>query len=399
MVDLVEIQKLQFTNLPLAEKQLLEHLVATGFKDIQSVKIVPKPQSLNSISGFVKSESGEELFFKTHTEEQERLVEYYNSELLESVGYPVIKAKLAQQKPGSQFALYKKIELPTLFDQVHAEEVKGEYEPALLRAQSKLDKETFEIFNNTLMPLSEEDNTKQPIHQLFAHRLSTQGRISSFYSEGKIADFEIKELFSKRWQINGNVLPISISDAISRAREVLAPKAIKASVVGHGDAHNGNIFYKKGTEDLFYFDPAFCGRHSLSLDLVKPLFHNIFGRWMYLPKIVDGEFELSIKSTSSHICVEHNFKPSKLRKDFLNSKIEYLLAPLSDKLDRRLLQFGMFCCPLLTVNLTRTEPGRLESAYSDKIRILGLILAIQCANDRQPNDDIGSMLSSIYNYG
>ena len=74
---------------------------------------------------------------------------------------------------------------------------------------------------------------------------------------------------------------------IARAKFLLEPAQSGPAVVGHGDAHNGNLFLREA--GMVYFDPAFAGRHDPLLDLVKPLYHNVHAMWMYFPDVLVEE--------------------------------------------------------------------------------------------------------------
>ncbi len=56
-----------------------------------------------------------------------------------------------------------------------------------------------------------------------------------------------------------------------------------------------------------YFDPAFAGRHSVLLDIVKPFFHNVFATWMYFPNEVARDLQLSVELRDGCVFVEHNY--------------------------------------------------------------------------------------------
>src|SRR4051794_41105384 len=116
MLLLTEIQKKQFSDKTGAEIDLLHFLKEHEDRSIEKVELQPKPESLNSLNGFVTYETGDRYFFKTHTEENEKVCEYYNAEELAKSGYPVITSKQITQKVGKQIVLYQIISYPTLFD-------------------------------------------------------------------------------------------------------------------------------------------------------------------------------------------------------------------------------------------------------------------------------------------
>ena len=87
--------------------------------------------------------------------------------------------------------------------------------------------------------------------------------------------------------------------AIERAKIVLDPARAASTVIGHGDAHFGNVFLEEQTH-YRYFDPAFAGRHAPILDIVKPFFHNVFAMWMYFPQEIERDLHISVSCACCH---------------------------------------------------------------------------------------------------
>jgi hypothetical protein len=400
-MQLIDIQKLQFSNKDAAEAQLLEFLKANEDPSISYVELRPKPESLNSLNGFISYSDGERLFFKTHVEENEQLSEYYNATMLAKAGYPVVSAKQISHRPGKQIVLYEILSYPTLFDLLKEEEdaqlsgaVESDRARALLAAQARLESTVYSIYRDTLQKRGD-SAAEPPIYQLFYHRLNENGRFGLFY-KGKSIPFnndslEFDKLAQMHWTINGVKYSDTIAEMVQRSLSVLRP-ANELAVVGHGDAHNGNIFVDEDTMSLNMFDPAFAGLHDPILDLTKPLFHNIFARWMYFPEQVKNEFQIEAKIVGNEIIVEHNYFPSKLRLAHLAVKKTNLLIPTrsllrelskgaGDKFDnhwREYLHASLFCCPFLTVNLfaPAVSNGTLSERYGLSIKLLGLATAV-----------------------
>ena len=396
MLLLTDIQKKQFSDKTGAECDLLHFLKEHEDRSIEKVELQPKPESLNSLNGFVTYESGERYFFKTHTEENEKVSEYYNAEALAKSGYPVITSKQITQKVGKQIVLYQIITYPTLFDLVKIEEDKGDTptdttREILLNGQIALDKLVYEIYSRSLSEASAEEHAKAPIHQLFSHRLAEDGRVGLFYRNKSLhlgsTSIPFETLSKLQWTINGVDYSQSLSEIIERSRDLLAPR--KAPVIpGHGDAHNGNIFVDLDHSKFYMFDPAFAGRHHPLLDLTKPLFHNIFARWMYYPDQVLQEFKLDYDIRGSRINVEHSFRPSSLRLAHLKTRVENVLRPTvtllkaNGSLDdswRTFVRSALFCCPFLTVNLFSdyVANGTLSERYQPPVKLLGLAMAVE----------------------
>ncbi len=398
---LQRIRDLQLTDRSTAEALLLSFLRTELNLAVVTVELTPKPTSLNSFNGFATFEDGRRLFFKTHTESHTIIQEYYNARLLADAGYPVIQPVFQSSQPGKQFLMYEVVEDRSVFD--IAWEIEQEKEPdfAFLEdAQNREDKLLLARYLATLGQISAVDNSRAPVHQLFHHRL-TGGRLTSFYSgqfnlghETLITD----DLFRLRWVINGIEYKESIREIIAAATAVLNPFITTTAVIGHGDAHNGNVFFRPSAGTLTYFDPAFAGRHHPLLDLTKPLFHNVFASWMYFPQVFRNSVKIDYRLTNDRIIVEHDYNLHPVRQMFLRSKKEHVLAPLLQELKRRnelgsdwqnLLRYALFCCPFLTMNLTD------RSYFPWQIGLLGLCFAVEMGATATTNAFIQQFLLGV----
>ncbi len=386
--DLQEIQALQFHDIPAANAKMLEFLQTCDLPfNVKSVAVRPLAVSLNSINGFITTKFDQKLFFKTHIEPQSIISEYYNAEILADAGYLVIQPLYGSTTYGKQLLIYEFFEAPSLFDVLRQIETGDRQDGAeIVAIQQEADRELISIYLHTLMPLSAEEHRESPIHQLFYHRL-TGGRYATFYEGQNVAlphqTVPFAELAQWQWQINGVDYSESLATIIQRSIEILNPDQREVwSVVGHGDAHNGNVFLEQ--DRLIYFDPAFAGRHSALLDLAKPLFHNVFATWMYFPQAVADQLNISWQLTAGTIQVTHDFQPIPERVQTLQSKLQLVLKPLLQQLKsqggldrnwRQYLKAALFCCPFLTMNLGDTVK------FPAAITLLGLALAVEMGSD------------------
>jgi hypothetical protein len=386
--DLQEIQALQFHDIPAANAKMLEFLQQSDLPyDVASVIVRPLAVSLNSINGFITTKFGQKLFFKTHIEPQSIISEYYNAEILADAGYLVIQPLYGSTTYGKQLLIYEFFDAPSLFDVLRQIETGDRQDGAKIVAiQEQADQELSAIYAKTLLLLSAAEHQAAPIHQLFYHRL-TGGRHATFYEGQDVAlphkTIPFSELAQWRWQINGSDYPDSLAEIGQQAIELLNPSQRPVwSVVGHGDAHNGNVFLEQ--DRLIYFDPAFAGRHGVLLDLTKPLFHNVFATWMYFPQAVAKQLHISWELENGKIIVTHDFQPIPERVKTLQSKLQLVLKPLlqqlksSGNLDadwRAYLKAALFCCPFLTMNLR--DPAK----FPPSITLLGLALAVEMGSE------------------
>lgn len=396
--DLATIQRLQFTQLTLAEVLLQRWFALHMHLPTERVTLTPRPVSLNSFNGFYTT-AGEEYFFKTHVEEQGILEEYYHAELLHKAGYNIVRPLHTLHEKGQQMVVYPVVRWPVMFDLMRAVETGKTNDVSintLVAAEKRECERLLEIYANTLAESTAEEHAQAPIHQLFWHRLAG-GRYRHFY-EGKSVPFPggqetgektdsvpFASLLHYRWVINGTPVtgPYQTLEAlIEQAKIVLLPTRSAHTIIGHGDAHFGNVFLEDGLRYL-YFDPAFAGRHTPILDIVKPFFHNIFATWMYFAREVAQELELSVTLRDATVFLEHNYELTPLRQEMLHTKLEYLLRPLIDLLSAKnalpddwpeVMRLALMCCPLLTVNLLD------EQRMPPSVSWLGLSQVVQMGN-------------------
>ncbi len=395
MSDLLhQIQTLQFQDKNQAETLLLSFLREIFSAEVQTVELRPLAVSLNSFNGFMNLTDGSRYFFKTHTEPDGVISEYYNATQLADAGYPVIKPIFSSTEAGKQLLVYEVIYDQSVFDAAWTIE-SGDVE--LLRtltiAQEKSDQQLYTLYLQSLAQQGAKDTVKAPIHQLFFHRLSG-GRLHRFY--GPLPDepgefpkielpggwYSMAQVRNIRWEINGQNYRETLDDLIKRALLLLQPLQNGPSIIGHGDAHNGNVFLRQHTQppSLLYFDPAFAGRHHPLLDLTKPIFHNVFAMWMYFPQIKQAQTPITFRQIGNLWRLEYNYPLHSVRKMFLTSKVEHVLKPFLRELVqhkdlrhdwRAYFKAALFCCPFLTMNLTD------KNKFSPEISLLGLAMAVE----------------------
>jgi hypothetical protein len=396
---LQQIQSLQFTQKERAEALLGSFVREVFALDVTHVELRPLAVSLNSFNGFLTLVSGQRLFFKTHTEPDSVISEYYNAALLAEAGYPVIQPLYRSTEAGRQFLLYEVVDDPSVFDIAWVIEAgQSDAFPALTRAQQQADTSLFRLYLDALEVQSSQDAASASVNQLFYHRL-TGGRLAKFYGPlpGEPGEdvpitlphgtFSMSEVLNICWVINGQRYEPTLNDLIAEAVAVLQPAQAGPSIVGHGDAHNGNVFFRQATGEMLYFDPAFAGRHHPLLDLSKPLFHNVFAMWMYFPREKAAQMRITLVDDGSNIWrVEHDYTLPPVREMFLTSKVEHVLVPTLRELKRRqwlrsdwrrYLKSALLCCPFLTMNLADLNK------FPPEISLLGLAMSVEMGAESQ----------------
>lgn len=387
MIDdvLLQIQQLQFSDRAAAEALLLDFVRQNFPLDVAAVELRPQAVSLNSFNGFLRLSDGSSLFFKTHVERDNVIDEYYNAALLAQAGYPVIQPLFGSGEAGKHLLIYEVVEDPSMFDLAWAIETGDSASlDSLTAAQNAADDHLMRLYLDTLKWQSAPDAASAPIHQLYYHRLA-HGRLERFYGGDAtimLPDgiYPAAEVRAVRWVVNGAEFASNLNTLIESAIALLNPFNAGPSIIGHGDAHNGNVFCRLPENRLAYFDPAFAGRHDPLLDLVKPLFHNVFAMWMYFPQVKRQQLAITVERDADVWRVAHNHELHPVRLMFLYSKVERVLMPILSELKRRkwlrrdwraCLKAALFCCPFVTMNLADS------SKFPPEISLLGLAMSVE----------------------
>jgi hypothetical protein len=210
--------------------------------------------------------------------------------------------------------------------------------------------------------------------------------------------YTMREVRQAHWEINGQHYEETLDSIIEQCIYVLNPSQDGPCIVGHGDAHNGNVFFQSNNT-LLYFDPAFAGRHHPLLDLTKPLFHNVFAMWMYFPREKLNQTAITFTRSGNTYHVQHNYSLHPVREMFLHSKVERVLIPILQELKRRswlredwraYLKLVLFCCPFLTMNLA------VGQKFPPEISLLGLAMAVEMgAESRGTRSRIDQILDEV----
>jgi hypothetical protein len=378
-------QQRQFDDRHGAERLLLKFVKDNFPLNVRAVELRPSAVSLNSINGFLTLMDGCRLFFKTHTEPDSVIREFYNVDILAKAGYPLIQPLLSSVVAGRQFLIYKVVEDPTVFDVAwRIEGNDGELADVLTAAQQRSDRELLDIYLRTAENQSADTAAKAPVHQLFYHRLTGPLLRNSYTPQSVFTlpecELTMGNLRQCTWNINGQRYADTLDDLIDRSIQLLNPRQEGSSVVGHGDAHNGNLFLRRDERRLIYFDPAFGGRHSPILDLAKPLFHNTFAMWMYFPAEKNNSLKLHARFDGDSLSIDHDYQIIGIRYMFFESKLDNVLLPLLRELRyqgmlqpqwRQQLKAALFCCAFLTKDLSD------RSLFPAEIGTLGLAYAME----------------------
>jgi len=388
-----------------------------------SVKINESKLSLNSVNGYIASGT-KKYFFKFHAEENEtesmENTEYYNAKILADSGLPVIQPIFTSHRPGLQFVVYEYIDAPTAFDAYEEQELRrfegDSYDDAqvrqLLDAERSLCEKIRNGFLNSLERTEASEVEKASLNQLFYRRLvgtfENPSRLESYYLDKMLhlpnGDFlPFNKLLKMRWVINGISYDETLAEIITKAKYLLNPAKEKsaATVIGHGDDHNGNRFLVNG--DYVFFDPAVAGRQPALLSFIKATAHNIFLHpfWLYEPKKLDGRLQLQMQIRDDVISVQHNWslpELSPLRLKILEVYGTEVWRSLLQELAKRgwlpsywkeYIRAGLFCCPFLALNLID------ENKYSPAQSMLALAKCVELGSRPKQESLVEQFLTGI----
>ncbi len=403
--------------------------------DCAKVTLRSDNYSLNSLHGVVELATpfaGErELFFKYHQEEEEAkgVGEYYNSKLLEAAGLPVDVPLASRTEVGEQILFYKLRRSPRLADVCREIEAGGappELEGQIVRAQEELDRQVGGKYLETLHLAAGAEAAGEALHQLFFHRLVDPGagrpfppggRWKAFYLDGEFLfpgldrPLTWGEVSQLRWNVNGVSYQRTLGELFAESLTVLDPACLPAqtpAVVGHGDAHNANVWAETEADPprLVMFDPAFAGRHLPALLAeIKATFHNIFAHpeWLYYPEDAATRFSGSARLNGRTLEITHDWALTSLRRAFLETKTRLVWQPLLRALAQRdpafagsgwerYLRLALFCCPTLVMNLCAGA-----QRHNPISSLVGLSIAMMCGSEPEPgqSDDVSDFLERI----
>ncbi|WP_434462931.1 hypothetical protein ACMV5L_11215 [Serratia plymuthica] len=373
--------------------------------------------SLNSLNGQLQLADGRGLFFKYHHEEGEdhTIEEYYNAELLRNNGFRVDVPLYACGEPGRQILLYRLRHDRRLADVCREIELQQSWPQMapVVDAQHRADAEILRMTLPTLKIGQSAAVAREPIHQLFHHRLVSPGATPGL--GGRVAQFYVGKTFQLaqqalswaqlqdlQWEINGVRYRHTLGELLLQAGELLAPAELAQHgvVIAHGDAHNANVWYEtdRPPPQLVSFDPAFAGRNIPALLAeIKATFHNIFAHpfWLYEPQRCATHYRVAARLEGQRLIVEHDWQLTPLRAAFLQDKGALYWRPLLSELTtrgwlphnwRRLMRLALFCCPTLVLDL-RAGGG---SGHTPESSALGFAIAMMLGSEPVDGKDVAS---------
>ncbi|KAA8881897.1 hypothetical protein F3087_40230 [Nocardia colli] len=381
------LRALQHLDRDEAERRAQEWMNETFGIAADAVCLRPHRSALDSLSGVV-TVHGEDFYFSSQIESGNPIKEHYNSRVLQIAGYNTLLPMNVFRRPEQQIALYPIVDHPMMFDLARWSE-RGEPttfdRDRLLTIEARESARMLDVYLGSAAWSSDTEHACAPIHQLFWHRL-TGRRFSNFYGVRTVRtpggrEVDIGHVFDAKWIINGVTQKRKLRDLVTEAVNVLNPARDALTVIGHGDAHLGNLLLDTD-EHYLYIDAAFAGRHSVLLDVARPLFFDVFAQWIYFPNERIRALSVDVDCAGTTIAVNYGNAFSALRRAYWETKRKVLIDPVVEWLrdeglsaqDARPLELALMCCPLLARNLTD------RIVFPPKLTWLGLALAVQLGN-------------------
>ena len=392
-----------------AAEALLETLITSLFNiAVTGVAINFDKYSLNSLNGFFTSD-GADYFFKFHQEEGEDQMrgEYYRADILAQAGLPVDQPVHISALPGEQLLVYKRRADLRFSDVLLALDQTGDA-TAIARAvtaEAALNDHILSCAITSLHPITPNQSADEPVHRLFHARLVDQP--GDTYPGGRLARFYVGKRFRfpgdlwltwdqisvARPVVNGVEHTLPLGALFDLAHDRFAPERLAdaGGIIGHGDAHNANVWYLQGAphDRLAFFDPAFAGDNMPSLVAeVKSTFHNIFAHpyWLYNPEIAAQQFTARVHLDGDRLHIDTDWEPSTVRKALLAAKVRHFWKPWLAHLHAKamlppdweqVIRLGLFLSPTLVMSLNAGEGGGLHNPTSSAI---GLAVALQAGS-------------------
>lgn len=382
--------------------------------------------SLNSLNGFF-SAGGADYFFKFHQEDGEEAMtgEYYRADILARAGLPVDMPVFVSNLPGEQVLVYRRRSDPRFSDVLRAldiatldgrRDLAGEADA--VAAERGLDAEIARVYLGSLHPVTAREAAAEPIHRLFHDRLVDMpgrrfpgGRLSGFYL-GKTVHLPGVELgwddfAARRLVVNGRAYRRTIGELFEAAGRRLTPDKLAdaGGVVAHGDAHNANVWYGKGTggPQLSFYDPAFAGEHVPGLIAeAKATFHNVFAHplWLYDPAEATRRFSATVRLGDGILAIDTDWALTPVRRALLSAKAELVWKPLLLDLKargllpadwREVIRLALFLCPTLVMNLRAGATTHTETSSA----IAFAVAAMVGAEPEAGEDEMSAFLGAI----
>lgn len=383
----------------------------------EGVAINRDQYSLNSLNGFF-SAAGSDYFFKFHQEDGEETMtgEYYRADILARAGLPVDMPVFVSNLPGEQVLVYRRRSDPRFSDVLRALDIAaleghrntvGETDAVV--AERGLDAAIARVYLEGLHLVTPAQAAAEPIHRLFHDRLVDMpgrrfpgGRFAGFYLGRPVrlpgVGLGWNDFAGRRLVVNGRAYRRTIGELFAAAGARLRPDLLAdaGGVVAHGDAHNANVWYGKGSDGpmLSFYDPAFAGEHVPSLLAeVKATFHNVFAHplWLYDPTEATRRFSAKVRIGEGTLAIDTNWALTPVRQALLAAKAELVWKPLLSDLKargllpadwRQVIRLALFLCPTLVMNLRAGATTHTETSSA-----IAFAVAVMVGSEPEAGED------------
>jgi hypothetical protein len=165
------------------------------------------------------------------------------------------------------------------------------------KLERKKEKILLTLFLQKKKVLDYKDYIKLKPNQLFYKRL-LGGRYKEFYRDNKNG---LSRYFNHQIILNGKPLPQTINEVFDRIRQkYLIQKNRKViGIMGHGDAHHGNIMIDK---NINFIDTEYADFATPFMELSKPYYNDFIGTlFFYMPRRLERCFQIKKFKDSENV--------------------------------------------------------------------------------------------------
>lgn len=270
---------------------------------------------------------------------------------------------------GPEWALYEYIEGELMIEKFIDSELRGKNNEFV---KTEVEKEQLLIKMHSInKQITFKEYLTCKTNLLFYERLNGE-RYLNFYQNKQD---NISKYFDKRITVNGFTFPQTVNECIDRIKEKYqkySSKDTTTAILGHGDAHHGNIIINNKIQ---FIDNEYAGYIPPFMELAKPYYNDFLGTlFFHYNDLLSEYFHIeSIKNPSDDLILKIDIpKQMKLRLAITEAKLIYRKSTVKpESQDFLSLNDYLVLCHILTKN---------PNSYNKKTQMLFLVFILILAN-------------------